>query len=141
MADARRGEPGGIAALVELIDGHTSAFVYDWRHRFGLSLRDATETAPDWWETLHLAHELVGDPSSHVAAALAGWSRPWPAEAWVLADLVDVTIRANTPRRAIKPKPYPRPNDNKATQMGKATRPQHEIRAALAARGHNVDGG
>lgn len=140
MAGSRAGEPGGIVALVEVIDEHPSAFAYDWRHRFGLSLRQVTETDPDWWETRHLAAELAGDPSSHIAAALAGWTHAWPIEAWILADLYDLTVKAHSRKRSNKS--YPRPNAERPARMGRATHPQHVIRAALAARGHTiVDGG
>jgi hypothetical protein len=91
------------------------------------------DTAPDWWETLHLVRCLAADPSSHVAAAVAGWTHPWPFEAWLLADLVDVFIRANSKRGTAKP--YPRPNRRPPNRFG-GGRSQREIRAALTARGH-----
>jgi hypothetical protein len=100
------------------------------------------EVDPDWWETRCLATELAADPSSHVAAALAGWSHAWPIEAWILADLFDLTMRANSKRRTNTP--YPRPNAEKPKRIGRAIRPQRDIRAALAARGHTIvddDGG
>jgi hypothetical protein len=123
-----------------LIDEHPAAFAYDWRHRFGLSLRQVLDIDPDWWETRHLVSALVCDPSSHTAAALAGWSHPWPIEAWLLADLFDLTLQANTTKR--NPKRYPRPNDEQPKTFGRATRSQRDIRAALASRGHTiVDGG
>ena len=54
----------------------------------------------------------------------------------VAADTYDVFVSANT-KRGRKAKPYPRPwLDKGRKKYGKATRPQHEIRAALAARGH-----
>lgn len=87
-----------------------------------------------------MVNALAGDPSSHVATALAGWSHAWPIEAWILADLFDLTHRANSSRRSTKR--YPRPNDEKPKRMGRATRSQRDIRAALRARGHTiVDGG
>lgn len=113
--------------------------MYDWRSRFGYSLRDATEVQPDWRENVLLAVELAGDPSSRVATALAGWSHAWPAEAWILADLYDLTLRAHSARR--HGKNYPRPNDKPPNRIGRATRSQRDVRAALAARGHTIVGG
>lgn len=136
MAAAGRGDPGGIAALVDLIDEHRPAFCYDWRARFGVPLRDALDGAPDWAETSALVSELAADPSSHAAAALAGWTHAWPIEAWILADLADITIRANSTRT---PSRYPRPSDKPAARLGSTGRPQREILAALAARGHDTE--
>jgi hypothetical protein len=123
-------------AAVQLVDDHTSAFVYDWRHRFGLPLREVTDTAPDWWEFCHLLTSLTNDPTSHVAAAMAGWSRPWSPEAWILADLLDVFIRANS-KRASRTSAYPRPNDARPVRYG-GGRSQSDIYAALQARGHDT---
>lgn len=119
-----------------MIDEHPSAFTYDWRARFGMSLWHALDVEPDWRETCLLAVELAGDPSSRVAAALAGWSHAWPTEAWILADLYDVFVRANSTRRSTRP--YPRPNAPQPKRFGRAIRSQRDIRAALAARGHNI---
>jgi hypothetical protein len=49
--------------------------------------------------------ELAREPSSHVAVALMGWSRPTTHAALVLADLFDLQHRSKSKR---KPKPYPR---------------------------------
>lgn len=112
--------------------------MYDWRHRFGMSMRDVLDRSPDWWETLHLVRQLAGDSSSHVAAALAGHTHAWPIQAWILADLFDVTLRANSKRG--RAKPYPRPSTPPPTRIGDASKhPQHVILAALAARGHDID--
>lgn len=104
-----------------------------------MSLRRSLELDTDWWETRHLVNELAGDPSSHVAAALAGWSHAWPIEAWILADLFDLTLRANSKKRSSTP--YPRPNDARPERFGRATRSQRDIRTALAARGHLIVNG
>lgn len=86
-----------------------------------------------WSETWHLVSELLTDPSSHAAAATAGWAHPLSHESIVARDLFDLTAAANSGKR--KPKPYPRPWDPQATRVGRATLPQAEIRAILAARG------
>lgn len=78
---------------------------------------------------------LTTDPSSHLAAAIAGWVHPVSREWLVLADLYDLTRKAAATRRT-KDQRYPRPWEApRRTRMGRATRPQREIRAALAARG------
>ena len=89
----------------------------------------------DWREAWSLTRTLISDGTSRIGAAVAGWDRPWSPEAWILADLWDLLAAVNTERRR-RPKPYPRPNAPKPKRIGKATLPQHVIRAALAARGH-----
>jgi hypothetical protein len=104
-----------------------------------MSLRTVLDDAPDWRETILLAVVLAGDPSSQVSAALAGWDRAWPAEAWILADVFDLLRAANSARRPDGR--YPRPNDEKPRRIGRATLPQSQITAALAARGHAIEEG
>lgn len=89
-----------------------------------------------WGEAWRLTTVLVNDPSSQVGAAIAGWDFPVTRE-WLLnADVYDLHVQVNT-KKGRKPKPYPRPwPDKDKTRLGKATRPQSEIRAALEARGH-----
>jgi len=136
VAEQRR-EPGGTFALLDLIEEHRGAFEYDWRTRFGMALEDVPERMA-WDEVQRLTHQLALDPSSHVAASVAGWPAPWPREAFVLADLFDLMHAANSQR---KPKPYPRPTDKQPRRLGDTTRSQRDIRAALAARGHRIGGG
>lgn len=87
-----------------------------------------------WGEAWSLTRTLLADPSSHVAASVAGWEHPFGVEAQLLADLYDITLAAAAGKR--KAKPYPRPWHKTKTRFGRAARPQAEIRAALAARGH-----
>lgn len=87
-----------------------------------------------WGEAWRLTRLLLTDPSSHVAASVAGWAHPWSREAFVLADLYDLTHQAHAQKR--KPRPYRRPSDSSSKRFGRATRSQAEIRAALLARGH-----
>lgn len=78
---------------------------------------------------------LRDDPSSRVAVALAGWDRAITREEMVALDALDTLRAVNWDRKHGKYKPLPRPwPDPNKTRMGKATRPQSEIRAALAAR-------
>lgn len=92
---------------------------------------DAIGEQMDWREAVDLARELCEDTSSHLAAAAAGWREDASLEALILMDIHDTLVRANATRRV---KGRPRPWDR--TRIGKATRTQREIRAALASRGH-----
>lgn len=104
-ADVDGGDPPGILGLLELIEEHPAAFAYDWRTRFRMPT-DAIGVGMSWGEAWLLVQGLSRDPSSHVAAAIAGWRYPMGREALVLADLFDLTHAAHAQKRA---KPYPRP--------------------------------
>lgn len=87
-----------------------------------------------WGEAWELMKALASDTSSRLGAKLAGHDRPWPVEAWLLANVYDLLAVANSKRR---PPPYPRPDDaTRKKRVGRPALPQHRIRAALAARGH-----
>lgn len=86
-----------------------------------------------WHETWDLAAELVADPTSRVAAAIADWSHPLSHEGMALRDLYDLLAHANSGRK--KPKPYPRPWDPKPKRYGGTSLPQAQVRAILKARG------
>jgi len=91
-----------------------------------------------WREAVMLVHVLARDPSSWLCAALNEWDYPLTRGEMALADLYDLQhkTKAKNPRSV---KPYPRPfPDKEKKRFGRATRPQHEIRAALAARGLRV---
>lgn len=60
--------------------------------------------------------ELARETSSHVAVALAHWSRPASDAAMVLADLFDLQHRSKSGKR--KPKPYPRAWDRPPVKHG-----------------------
>jgi len=84
-----------------------------------------------------LTQSLLGDPTSHVAAAVAGWEHPWSWEAMALADLYDATVAAATDKRhRSRIKKYPRPWPDGDTRRYRPTVSQEQVRAALAARGH-----
>lgn len=88
-----------------------------------------------WGEAWRLMQLLLRDPSSRLAAAVAGWEAPRSPEWMILADLFDLTHRGLAGRKKITP--YPRPWDKR--RFGNARkRSQGEIRAALRARGHGV---
>lgn len=96
---------------------HRGAFEYDWRTRFGIPLSslDKSDDWADWSEAYRLMVELCLDPSSHVAAAIAGWQSPATDASLVLADLFDLQARSKTKR---KPASYPRPWDAPAVRHG-----------------------
>lgn len=126
---AFRGEPGGIAALADAIDAHRGAFEYDWRARFHLPLTEVGESMT-YGEAWRLFLLLSADPSSHVAAAMNGWSFPASREALALFDLFDLQHASKAKRR---PAPYQRPwvaNERKRRGRGM---PLEELKAVLAA--------
>lgn len=69
----------------------------------------------DWAETWRLFNILSLDPSSQVAAAMAGWKHPATRADLVLRDSFDLAFR----KVKKHPKPYPRPWDKtESKQMG-----------------------
>lgn len=81
------------------------ALRYDFRTRFHIAL-DAVPDEMGWDEARDLVQVLTTDPSTALAAALAGWSHPMSREALILADLFDVQHMSKAKKR---PAPYPRP--------------------------------
>jgi len=69
-------------------------------------------------EAIRLTSVLAADPSSHVAAALGGWAYPLSWGDITLRDLYDVQLASKSKR---KPKPYPRPWDERPTRTGGGT--------------------
>lgn len=67
-------------------------------------------------EALRLVDILTRDPDSWVHAALADWEHPASREFFVLADLFDAFVRANTPKGR-KVERYPRPLPDKERQV------------------------
>ena len=101
-----------------------------------MSLADVLDGRMPWAETLALFRVLVNDPTSHIAAAIRGYLHPWSREAFVLADLYDLTVAAHSNGKG-RSKPYPRPTDEPPKRIGDASLlTQAEILAALAERGH-----
>lgn len=130
-----RGVAPPILTLLRTIREHRGAFEYDWRARFGLRLD--VPGSMTYGEAWRLTQVLLGDPSSHVAAAVAGWDHPWSWEALALADLYDAFVAVNTPKKkqsAIKKYPRPWPDRSKSRPRPTVT-PEVAI-AALRAAGH-----
>lgn len=97
--------PGGIIAVVGLLDDHTAAFVYDFRHRFGIGLNDLGTTVP-WAEVVYLVSVLLRDPSSWLQVSINQWHHPISYEWAQHAATYDLLAQVHSKR---KPKPYPRP--------------------------------
>lgn len=112
------------------MDKNRGAFEYDWRNRFGLALSSLPD-GMDWGEAWRLTFILAHDPSSQVAAAVAGWKHPVTRDDMVLRDLFDLTHRANSKR---KPKPYPRPWDREKNTYGRGSALSLDEYRALRAR-------
>lgn len=128
------GDPPGSLTLLRIAQEHRPALEYDWRARFGLMFDPGGTTS--WGESIRLCQVLLGDSTSQVAASVAGWAYPASREHLALADLYDVTVRANSKRHA-KVNAYPRPWDKpKATTWGRTRLSQRVINAAMALRGH-----
>lgn len=116
MAEGQRGEPGGIAWLVDLIDERRQAFIYDWHARFGQPVSAIGSAAMPWDEAVALAQVLHVDPSSALSAAALGWDYPLSREALVLLDLFDLEHMANSSSKK-RPKPHPmRPKSQTRTE-------------------------
>jgi hypothetical protein len=83
-----------------------------------------------WHETWDLTAELLRDPTSRVAAAVAEWTHPLSHEGMALRDLYDLLAHVNSGRN--KPQPYPRPWDGQQQKPQKL--PRERVQAILAAR-------
>lgn len=104
--------------LLDLLAEHRGAFEYDWRTRFHLSADTIGTRKMPWGEAYRLSEILLGDPSSMLGAALAGWQYPLTRGELTLRDLYDLQHRSKSKR---KPKPYPRPWDKKPVKIGGGT--------------------
>lgn len=132
------GDLPGSLTLLDLIEEHPSAFAYDWRTRLRLPLAVIGKSMT-FGEAWSLVQALATDPSSHVAAALAGWRHPWSQEAIILADLYDLQHQKAAGKKRVKPRP--RPWDKKPERRRMVPDPsltQEEIVAALRAAGHDT---
>lgn len=138
----RRSEPGGIAALLELIEEHRGALEYDWRARFHLPLTVIGESMT-FGEALRLIKLLRADTTSQIAAACEGWDFPTTREHLAILDLFDINVLANSDPKKGKPKPHSgRPmkiDDRMKSRRGNAAgRSPEQVRAILAEYGHGV---
>lgn len=87
-------------------------------------------------EAVRLVAVLANDPSSRLAAALAGWDTPRSYEWLLLADLYDAFAGANYKHA----KRYPRPfRDRDSKRRGTTDRPRAEVIDLLNRHGHRLD--
>lgn len=86
-----------------------------------------------WREALDLVTELAGDPSSHVAAALAGWQFPASREWLALKVMADNYVAAKTSRRGAKLHQMLDPTDKPKKHVGTAAMSTTDMQAVLAA--------
>lgn len=111
---------GGSLKLLELIEEHKPEFAYDFRSRFNVSI-DEVGRSVSYLEAIYLTSILRRDPSSWVAAALAGWKYPVSRE-WMLdRDSYDLLARVNSKQ---KPKPYPTPWPEQGSKRIGSDKPQ-----------------
>lgn len=89
-----------------------------------------------WGEAVSLTRMLCQDPTSWVAAAIAGWDHPVSREALMLMDVYDLTVAINTDHKKSRPKPYPRPWPDVSRKIAKSALTQEETLAALRFAGH-----
>ena len=91
-----------------------------------------------WDEAWRLTDVLLIDPSSQVAAAVAGWDYPSSREDITLRDLYDLQHITKVKR---KPKPYPRPWPDRVKKTSKpgSDVTQEQIIAALRFAGHTAE--
>lgn len=114
-----RSDSPPILTLLDIIEEHRPAFEYDWRSRFGV--RFDVPDLMSYGEAWRLTMELASEPSSHVGAAVAGWSHPVTWEWLVAADAYDALVAANSDPKKSRPKPYPRPWDKAPQALGVGT--------------------
>jgi hypothetical protein len=100
LAGALGGDFPGILTLLDLIEGHRSAFEYDWRTRFSIPLSAIGTRAMSWGEAFRLALILIADPSSQVGAATGGLAQPVSREYVALQILVDNAVQQAAKKRA-----------------------------------------
>lgn len=118
MAGERRCDGPPILTLLDAIDSHRGAFEIEWRSRFGMALD--VPAAMGWGEAWRIFELLARDPSTWVAAEMAGWQYPASRDALAIADLVDLTGKAHWGRKWGKN--YPRPWDERPKRIGTGRR-------------------
>lgn len=121
MAGPCGGHVPGILGLLELIEGHRSAFEYDWRTRLRLPLSQVGESMT-WGEALRHTITLSADPSSHIGAAVNGLAFPATREYLALRTLNANFVARYTEKRArfrSVPDPFETPPPRYGTPMSK----------------------
>lgn len=119
LAGALGGDFPGILTLLDLIEGHRSAFEYDWRARFSVGLHAIGSSVMSWGEAYRLALVLIEDPSSRVGAAVADLRGPVSPESLALYGIARNYVAVNT---ETKPKLFA-PDD----PLAKRPRPRAQL--------------
>lgn len=125
----RVGDAGGIRGLLTLLDEHREALDYDCL-TLGLDLADLGTVRFDW-QRLAAVVRYGGDRSA-LARSVHGDKAAWSTSEHLLAAAVDALNAANwqrSGRKGGKPKPVPRPGDEKAKagkRFGTASMPLDE---------------
>lgn len=90
-----------------------------------------------WGEAVRQMQTLLGDPTSHIAAAVSDHKRPWSHEWAATVDLFDLLHQVY----GNKPKPYPRPwPDRTGKRHGRTDKSRAEVISILNAHGHRIAG-
>lgn len=120
-----------------MIEEHRGEFEYDWRFRFQLPLSSVGTRRMSYGEAWRLTMILVGDMSSRVAAAVAGWDGPIDRIDATLRDLFDLQHQSKASKKV---KAYPRPWPDKVKTLTKpgAGVTQEQIVSALRFAGHTA---
>lgn len=109
-----------------LIEDHKAAFVYEFRHRFSLGLRDLGTSVP-WDEVVYLVAVLLRDPTSWLQTSVNQWDHPITYDWAAQVATYDLLAQVHSKR---KPKPYPRPwKQANAKRTGTARRDAKQILA------------
>jgi hypothetical protein len=109
-----------------LLEDHKPAFVYEFRARFNLGLRDLGVSVP-WDEVVYLVAVLLRDPTSWLQTSVNQWDHPISYDWAVQVATYDMLAQVNSKR---KPKPYPRPwKSNSTTRKGTVRKDARDILA------------
>jgi len=89
----------------------------DFRTIYHTSWEDVGCAVP-YREAVHLVRELQNNPTSRLSAAINGWTFPVTYEWMALAELIDLTVQANSKR---KQRPFPRPWGRGEKKIGRTS--------------------
>jgi len=134
VATGFRRADGGILGLLELVTEHREAVEYELLVR-GYGLGDVGTLNLSWAEFRVLVRRWMGEPHNALAEAMAGYSI-WSVGEQLQALILDainlqtfVVQRVNGNRGAKRPKPLPRPWDEKPTTYGAGALPIDQVDA------------
>lgn len=121
--DTRRTN-GGIIRVLELAEEFPAEIRADFRTHYHCSFDDVGGSIT-WLETIYLVSMLMRNSQSWLQAAKNEWKFPVDTNYQVLAELFDLTLRANS---KTKPKPMPRPwPDPDTKRIGKTIHSRESI--------------